>query len=119
MFVPCGHNGCCKDCAATLKECPICRTKIEQVIRLYPQQRPKPVVEEKKDPDEVIEIIEEEKQPQNDELNDSLESRSVINYMKKSAYNIKKDDLVPDPVRPVVVGPNLMSPRISTVQQVN
>ena len=39
--------------------------------------------------------------------------------MKKSAYNIKKDDLVPDPVRPVVVGPNLMSPRISTVQQVN
>jgi hypothetical protein len=28
--LPCGHNAFCAPCAAKLKECPLCRTAIEQ-----------------------------------------------------------------------------------------
>lgn len=35
VFVPCGHIGCCYDCAVNLKECPFCRQGISQVMRTY------------------------------------------------------------------------------------
>lgn len=32
IFYPCGHYHCCNDCAKKLKDCPICRTNIEQLV---------------------------------------------------------------------------------------
>jgi len=34
-FIPCGHLCTCVQCANKLKQCPICRTKIQQSIRTY------------------------------------------------------------------------------------
>jgi hypothetical protein len=34
-FLPCGHLSTCFDCAVRLKECPICRSKIEKIQKVY------------------------------------------------------------------------------------
>ncbi|XP_059609378.1 baculoviral IAP repeat-containing protein 8-like isoform X2 [Phlebotomus argentipes] len=34
-FVPCGHYIVCGICAATLKECPLCREAIQKTLRIY------------------------------------------------------------------------------------
>ncbi len=35
VFVPCGHLCSCMKCAQHLRKCPICRVKIEKIIRTY------------------------------------------------------------------------------------
>ncbi|KAL5701629.1 RING-type E3 ubiquitin transferase [Ranunculus cassubicifolius] len=35
VFVPCGHMCCCLICASHLITCPLCRHRIEQVVRTY------------------------------------------------------------------------------------
>jgi hypothetical protein len=36
IFVPCGHGDVCEDCGKSCKLCPVCRTDINQLIRIYP-----------------------------------------------------------------------------------
>ena len=35
VFLPCGHCFACKLCAASLEDCPICRCKINQFVKVY------------------------------------------------------------------------------------
>ncbi|KAK9756102.1 hypothetical protein RND81_01G073400 [Saponaria officinalis] len=35
VFVPCGHMCCCTACSAQLSNCPLCRRRIEQVVRTF------------------------------------------------------------------------------------
>ena len=35
VFVPCGHLLVCKYCAASLTDCPICRVKIDEFVKVY------------------------------------------------------------------------------------
>ncbi|CAI7755869.1 unnamed protein product [Closterium sp. NIES-54] len=35
VFVPCGHMCCCVHCAAQLTQCPLCRRRIDQLVRTY------------------------------------------------------------------------------------
>lgn len=35
LLMPCKHNIACMKCTKNLKECPICRKKIEDFIRIY------------------------------------------------------------------------------------
>jgi len=35
VFVPCGHMCCCTSCSSHLSDCPLCRRRIEQVVRTY------------------------------------------------------------------------------------
>lgn len=35
VFVPCGHLGFCAACISSVSECPICRVKIEQKIKVF------------------------------------------------------------------------------------
>ncbi|KAJ8261068.1 hypothetical protein COCON_G00167910 [Conger conger] len=35
IFLPCGHVCCCQVCSEVLQTCPLCRSDIEQRIRLY------------------------------------------------------------------------------------
>ncbi|XP_067676028.1 baculoviral IAP repeat-containing protein 7-B-like [Haliotis asinina] len=35
IFLPCGHLTCCSQCATSLSECPICRTKINGSAKAY------------------------------------------------------------------------------------
>ena len=35
VYMPCKHNTACIKCSKNLKECPICRTKIEDYVRIY------------------------------------------------------------------------------------
>ncbi|GER24797.1 E3 Ubiquitin ligase family protein [Striga asiatica] len=35
VFVPCGHMCCCMVCSSHLTDCPLCRTRICQVVRTY------------------------------------------------------------------------------------
>jgi hypothetical protein len=35
VFVPCGHLACCSECSQTLDECPICRQRIIQKIKVF------------------------------------------------------------------------------------
>ncbi|XP_041379548.1 E3 ubiquitin-protein ligase XIAP-like [Gigantopelta aegis] len=35
VFLPCGHLCCCVDCAARLRKCPLCRSRIEGTVRAY------------------------------------------------------------------------------------
>jgi len=35
VFVPCGHLVSCVQCAPSLKDCPVCRTKIKAVVRAF------------------------------------------------------------------------------------
>ncbi|CAK76878.1 unnamed protein product (macronuclear) [Paramecium tetraurelia] len=35
LYMPCKHNTACLKCSKNLKDCPICRTKIQDVIRIY------------------------------------------------------------------------------------
>lgn len=35
VFIPCGHIAACGKCASSLKECPICRQIIKEVLRIY------------------------------------------------------------------------------------
>jgi hypothetical protein len=32
IISPCGHYCCCKDCVKPLKQCPMCRANIEQIV---------------------------------------------------------------------------------------
>jgi hypothetical protein len=32
IIAPCGHYCCCKDCVKQLKQCPMCRANIEQIV---------------------------------------------------------------------------------------
>lgn len=35
VFVPCGHMCCCTSCASHLSSCPLCRRRIDQMVRAY------------------------------------------------------------------------------------
>ncbi|XP_077219408.1 E3 Ubiquitin ligase family protein [Tasmannia lanceolata] len=35
VFVPCGHMCCCTSCSSHLTTCPLCRRRIEQVVRTF------------------------------------------------------------------------------------
>lgn len=35
VFVPCGHMCCCTTCCSHLTSCPLCRRRIEQVVRTF------------------------------------------------------------------------------------
>ena len=35
LYMPCKHNTACLKCSKNLKDCPICRTKILDIIRIY------------------------------------------------------------------------------------
>jgi len=35
VFIPCGHLFVCKYCAASLTDCPICRVKINEFVKVY------------------------------------------------------------------------------------
>ena len=35
VYLPCKHNTACIKCSKNLKECPICRVKIEDYVRIY------------------------------------------------------------------------------------
>ena len=35
VYLPCKHNTACIKCSKNLKECPICREKITELIRIY------------------------------------------------------------------------------------
>ncbi|OWF42752.1 baculoviral IAP repeat-containing protein 3-like [Mizuhopecten yessoensis] len=35
VFLPCGHLVCCFSCASLLQECPICRGRIEDKVRIF------------------------------------------------------------------------------------
>lgn len=35
VFVPCGHMCCCTACSSHLANCPLCRRRIEQVVRTF------------------------------------------------------------------------------------
>jgi len=35
VYMPCKHNTACIKCSKNLKECPICRMKIEEIVRIY------------------------------------------------------------------------------------
>jgi hypothetical protein len=34
-FVPCGHIATCFDCGSSLKDCPICREKVNMVLKTF------------------------------------------------------------------------------------
>lgn len=33
VFAPCGHYSCCNPCAVKLKDCPMCRAAIKQIVK--------------------------------------------------------------------------------------
>eukprot|EP00924_Labyrinthula_sp_SR-Ha-C_P007235 maker-scaffold_8-snap-gene-13.51-mRNA-1 protein AED:0.00 eAED:0.00 QI:112/1/1/1/1/1/2/94/520 len=35
VIVPCGHMSCCETCAKKFEECPVCRQKVENVIKTF------------------------------------------------------------------------------------
>ncbi|XP_057850218.1 E3 ubiquitin-protein ligase SP1 isoform X2 [Cryptomeria japonica] len=35
VFVPCGHMCCCTSCSSHLSSCPLCRRRIQQVVKTY------------------------------------------------------------------------------------
>ena len=35
VFLPCGHLCACVSCAPSLRQCPVCRTKIQGTVRTY------------------------------------------------------------------------------------
>nr|DAD19373.1 TPA_asm: hypothetical protein HUJ06_020836 [Nelumbo nucifera] len=35
VFVPCGHMCCCTTCSSHLTSCPLCRRRIEQIVRTF------------------------------------------------------------------------------------
>lgn len=35
LFLPCKHISCCSECSSQVKECPMCRAKIDQKIETY------------------------------------------------------------------------------------
>ncbi|XP_039257064.2 uncharacterized protein LOC120333770 [Styela clava] len=35
VFVPCSHMVCCRTCTEAIRQCPVCRKKIEKAIRTY------------------------------------------------------------------------------------
>lgn len=35
VFVPCGHMCCCVHCGAQLTQCPLCRRRVDQLVRTY------------------------------------------------------------------------------------
>ena len=35
VFIPCGHICCCFECAVKLDECPLCRMKIDKIVKTF------------------------------------------------------------------------------------
>ena len=35
LFMPCNHLCCCTSCASALKSCPVCRTKLKSILKIY------------------------------------------------------------------------------------
>lgn len=35
VFIPCGHLVVCKDCAPSLRKCPICRGTVKGTVRTF------------------------------------------------------------------------------------
>ncbi|RUS69622.1 hypothetical protein EGW08_022609, partial [Elysia chlorotica] len=35
VFLPCGHLVCCTECAAAMKDCPVCRSQVKGVVRAF------------------------------------------------------------------------------------
>ncbi len=35
LYLPCKHNTACIKCSKILKECPICRIKIQDLVKIY------------------------------------------------------------------------------------
>ena len=35
VFIPCGHQTCCRTCAEGLGQCPMCRQEIQQCVRTF------------------------------------------------------------------------------------
>ena len=35
VFIPCGHVAACFPCASKMTQCPICRSDVDRVVRLY------------------------------------------------------------------------------------
>lgn len=35
VFIPCKHNASCLRCSKNIKQCPVCRLKITDIIRIY------------------------------------------------------------------------------------
>jgi hypothetical protein len=35
LYLPCKHNTACLKCSKNLKDCPICKIRIEDLIRIY------------------------------------------------------------------------------------
>ena len=35
VFLPCGHLCCCIECSIALKTCPICRKRLEKIVKFY------------------------------------------------------------------------------------
>lgn len=35
VFIPCSHMICCMECTQAIRQCPVCRTKIEKAIKTY------------------------------------------------------------------------------------
>lgn len=35
LYMPCRHNLVCLRCSKQLKECPMCRVRIDDIIRIY------------------------------------------------------------------------------------
>ena len=35
IFIPCNHLCCCLQCASALKQCPLCRQKLDKIIKVY------------------------------------------------------------------------------------
>ncbi len=35
LYIPCKHNAACVKCSKSVSECPVCRVKIKDIIRIY------------------------------------------------------------------------------------
>ena len=35
LYLPCKHNTACVKCSKNLRDCPICKLKIEDIIKIY------------------------------------------------------------------------------------
>lgn len=35
VFIPCKHNVCCIKCSKSIRQCPVCRFKITDIIKIY------------------------------------------------------------------------------------
>jgi hypothetical protein len=35
LFLPCKHLAVCQDCAGRVRDCPVCRTRVQNTIHIY------------------------------------------------------------------------------------